>query len=99
MCNFLCCIFVCLVCSSVPVIWYSGDLVLCASVQYQVILVINSNEGQNISRKLSPISLLCYLSKVLERLIFDKVFGFAAESIVYYNQFGFMKNAGRSTVT
>ena len=41
-----------------------------------------------------PISLLCCISKVLERLIYDKVFDFISGSMAYIShfQFGFLRN-------
>ena len=38
-----------------------------------------------------PISLLCSISKVLERLVYDKVFEFVGQSISCF-QFGFLRN-------
>jgi hypothetical protein len=43
-----------------------------------------------------PISLLCCISKVLERLVFDKIFDFLANHCITLSQFGFMKR--RSTL-
>ena len=43
-----------------------------------------------------PISLLCCLPKVLERLIFNKIHDFTADNIISYHQFHFMRN--QSTV-
>ena len=43
-----------------------------------------------------PISLLCCLSKVLEKLIFNKIYDFTAQNVISLDQFGFMRN--RSTL-
>ena len=43
-----------------------------------------------------PISLLCCISKVLEKLIFDKTFDFLLNNIVSSSQFGFVRK--RSTL-
>ena len=42
-----------------------------------------------------PISLLSSVSKVFERIIFDKVYDFLADSVISSSQYGFMRN--RST--
>ena len=39
-----------------------------------------------------PISLLCSLSKVLEKIVFDKISDFAVKSSASLIQFGFVKN-------
>ena len=39
-----------------------------------------------------PISLLCSISKVLEKLVFDKISDFLIGSIISTSQFGFVKN-------
>ena len=39
-----------------------------------------------------PISLLCCISKVLERLVFDKSYDFIVKSSISDSQFGFIKN-------
>uniref|UniRef100_A0A1X7UZ24 Uncharacterized protein n=1 Tax=Amphimedon queenslandica TaxID=400682 RepID=A0A1X7UZ24_AMPQE len=43
-----------------------------------------------------PISILSSIFKILERIIFDKVYDFVSQSSISNTQFGFMKN--RSTV-
>ena len=43
-----------------------------------------------------PISLLCSLSKVLEKLVYDKIYDFVMESSISVFQFGFVRN--RSTL-
>ena len=50
----------------------------------------------NIVTNYCPISLLCCLSKVLERLVFDKTYDFIAKSFIPTSQFGFVRN--RSTL-
>ena len=43
-----------------------------------------------------PISLLCNLSKVLEKIVFDKIYKFISENSISIHQFGFLRN--RSTL-
>ena len=43
-----------------------------------------------------PISLLCNLSKALEKIVFDKIYEFISENSISIHQFGFMRN--RSTL-
>ena len=43
-----------------------------------------------------PISLLCIISKVLEKLVFDHIIDFLSTNIINHSQFGFLR--GKSTV-
>ena len=52
--------------------------------------VFKSGDKSNV-KNYRPISLLCIISKVLERLVYDKVLDYYSSSISHY-QFGFCKN-------
>lgn len=43
-----------------------------------------------------PISLLCIISKVLERLVFDHIIDFISDKVINQSQFGFLR--GKSTI-
>ena len=59
--------------------------------QHHIIAIPKSGDRSQVSNY-RPISLLCCLSKVLERLVFDKVSEFLVTSSVSLSQFGFIKN-------
>ena len=57
---------------------------------------IHKSGDRSIISNYRPISLLCCISKVLERLVFDKSYDFIVKSSISDSQFGFIKN--RSTL-
>ena len=57
---------------------------------------IHKSGDRSLVTNYRPISLLCCLSKVLERLVFDKVYDFIVKSFISNSQFGFVTN--RSTL-
>ncbi len=61
---------------------------------HKVIPIFKSGDRSSI-KNYRPISLLCHLSKVLECLVYNKIYGYISLHISN-NQFGFMKH--RSTV-
>ena len=62
---------------------------------HQIVPVFRSGD-RNFVRNYWSISLLCCVSKVLERIIHDKVYNFIDESFISKQQFGFVKH--RSTL-
>ena len=57
---------------------------------------IHKSGDRSLVTNYRPIALLCCLSKVLERLVFDKVYDFIVKSFISNSQFGFVRN--RSTL-
>ena len=60
-----------------------------------IISIPKSGDKSQISNY-RPISLLCNLSKLLEKIVFDKIYDFISENSISIHQFGFMRN--RSTL-
>ena len=57
-----------------------------------IIPIPKSSNDLNLVSNYRPISLLCTVSKVLERLVFDKVSDFVINNVISSSQFGFVKN-------
>ena len=63
---------------------------------HQIILIPKTNNNNTSVTNYRPISLLCCISKVLEKIIFDKSIDFLTTYVISSSQFGFVKK--RSTV-
>ena len=74
----------CLLQSYLPIEWRT----------HKIVPIFKSGDRSSV-KNYRPISLLCCISKVLEHIIFDKVYDYISP-LISVNQFGFMKN--RSTV-
>ena len=63
---------------------------------HQIIPIPKTNNNNTSLTNYRPISLLCCISKVLEKIIFDKSIDFLTINVISSSQFGFVKK--RSTV-
>ena len=74
----------------------SPSLICLNNDEWNLIIPIPKTGDKSRISNYRLISLLCNLSKVLEKIVFDKIYKFISETSISIHQFGFMSN--RSTL-